>query len=202
MDFGSFAYRTPDGKVRRVWGFVMVLSWSRAMYVEFVSRPTTETFIRCHLNAIAKFGGIPKTCLYDNTKLVVLGRDAAGEPVWNRQFLNFTVRLGIGIQLCRPYRAQTKGRVESGIKYVKHNFWPTARFTDLDDLNRQVTTWIDTVADVRVHGTTCERPYKGADFTRRKQGLTSSIVNVVDHCHSIRRRGEVGLLFCCRVENR
>src|SRR5690606_37031602 len=54
--------------------------------------------------------------------------------------------------------AQTKGRVESGIKYVKHNFWPGARFTDLDELNRQVLAWIDTVADVRVHGTTFERP--------------------------------------------
>lgn len=158
VDWGSFAYRTADGKERRVWAFVMVLSWSRAMYVEFVSRPTTETFIRCHLNAFAKFGGLPKTCLYDNTKLVVQRRDATGEPVWNRQFLDFALRLGFDVRLCRPYRAQTKGRVESGIKYVKHNFWVGARFTDLDDLNRQVLAWIDTVADVRVHGTTFERP--------------------------------------------
>src|SRR5690606_22929444 len=121
-------------------------------------RATTETFIRCHLNAFAKFGGLPKTCLYDNTKLVVQRRDATGEPVWNRQFLDFALRLGFDIRLCRPYRAQTKGRVESGIKYVKHNFWVGARFTDLDDLNRQVLAWIDTVADVRVHGTTFERP--------------------------------------------
>jgi len=158
VDFGSFAYRTADGKVRRVWGFVMVLSWSRAIYVEFISRPTTETFIRCHLNAFAKFGGIPKTCLYDNTKLVVLSRDATGAPMWNRQFLDFALRLGMDVRLCRPYRAQTKGRVESGIKYVKRNFWPTAQFTDLEDLNRQVMAWIDTVADVRIHGTTFERP--------------------------------------------
>lgn len=158
VDFGSFAYRTADGQERLVWAFVMVLSWSRAIYVEFISRPTTETFIRCHLNAFAKFGGIPKTCLYDNTKLVVLSRDAAGAPVWNRQFLDFALRMGMEIRLCRPYRAQTKGRVESGIKYVKHNFWPGARFTDLEDLNRQVLAWIDTIADVRLHGTTQERP--------------------------------------------
>lgn len=158
VDFGSFAYRTPDGQARRVWGFVMVLSWSRAIYVEFILRATIENFIRCHLNAFTKFGGIPKKCLYDNTKLVVLNRDATGAPVWNRQFLDFALRLGIDIQLCRPYRAQTKGRVESGIKYVKHNFWPGVRFTDLDDLNRQATVWIDTIADVRVHGTTFERP--------------------------------------------
>ena len=106
--------------------------------MEFVPRATTEQFIRCHLNAFAKFGGIPKKCLYDNTKLVVLSRDSGGAPVWNRQFLDFALRLGIEVQLCRPYRAQTKGRVESGIKYVKHNFWPTARFSDLDDLNRHM----------------------------------------------------------------
>ena len=158
VDFGSFAYRTADGKERRVWAFVMVLSWSRAMYVEFVPRATAEHFIRCHLNAFAKFGGIPKSCLYDNTKLVVLSRDASGAPVWNRQFLDAALRLGFDARLCRPYRAQTKGRVERGIQYVKHNFWPGVRFTDLDDLNRQVAAWIDTVADVRIHGTTGERP--------------------------------------------
>ena len=166
VDFGSFSYRTPDGKLRQVWGFVMVLSWSRAIYVEFVPRATTEQFIRCHLNAFAKFGGIPKKCLYDNTKLVVLSRDSGGAPVWNRQFLDFALRLGIEVQLCRPYRAQTKGRVESGIKYVKHNFWPTARFSDLDDLNRQAWAWIDTVADVRVHGTTFERPIDRLEVER------------------------------------
>lgn len=60
--------------------------------------------------------------------------------------------------LCRPYRARTKGKVENGIKYVKGNFWPSARFTDLEDLNRQVRAWVQNVANVRVHGTTHERP--------------------------------------------
>lgn len=158
VDFGSFAHRAPDGQLRRVWAFVMVLSWSRAMYVEFVPQATMEHFIRCHINGFTRFGGMPKSCLYDNTKLVVLSRDASGEPSWNQQFLDFALRMGFEIRACRPYRAQTKGRVESGIKYVKRNFWPGAQFTDLDDLNRQVWTWLDTVADVRVHGTTHERP--------------------------------------------
>lgn len=158
VDWGSCAYTLPDGTDRRKWVFAMVLSWSRALYVEFVDRADTATFIRCHLNAFRYFGGVPETCLYDRTKLVVLGLDENGEPKWNERFLDFALRLGFAIRLCQGYRPQTKGRVESGIKYVKGNFWPAVRFTDLDDLNRQALAWCDTVANVRIHGTTHERP--------------------------------------------
>lgn len=158
VDFGVCKYRTPDGKTRRIWVFVMVLSWSRAIYAEFIPRANVAAFIRCHINAFRKFGGLPRHILYDNTKNVVLDRDEAGNPIWNERFLDFALRVGFGIKLCRPYRAQTKGRVESGVKYVKRNFWPSARFTGLDDLNRQVQAWAETVADQRIHGTTHERP--------------------------------------------
>ncbi|BDG59307.1 IS21 family transposase [Caldinitratiruptor microaerophilus] len=158
VDFGLLKYKTPDGKTQRVWVFVMVLSWSRAIYVEFVRRADVATFIRCHLNAFARFGGVPRRCLYDNTKVVVLERDEHDQPVWNPRFLDFALRVGFDIRLCHPYRPQTKGRVESGIKYVKRNFWPGVRFVDLADLNQQAAQWCDTVADVRVHGTTHERP--------------------------------------------
>jgi len=136
----------------------MVLAWSRLLYVEFIRRADVASFIRCHLNAFERFGGLPRTCLYDNTKVVVLGRDAAGVPHWNATFLDFALRLGLEARLCRPYRAQTKGRVESGVKYVKHNFWPAVEFQDGVDLNHQAHAWMDGVANVRVHGTTGERP--------------------------------------------
>jgi len=158
VDWGEFRYQTPEGGRRKLWCFVMVLSWSRAMYVEFVPKADTTTFIRCHLNAFAYLGGVPQRCLYDNSKLVVLDRDENGTPQFNERFLDFALRLGFSIQLCRPYRAQTKGRVENGVKYVRHNFWLTARFTDLADLNQQARVWYETVANIRVHGTTCERP--------------------------------------------
>lgn len=158
VDFGLCKYTTPDGKVHRIWVFVMVLSWSRAIYVEFIARADVATFIRCHINAFRKFGGMARRILYDNTKNVVLERDENGNPVWNARFLDFALRMGFEIKLCRPYRAQTKGRVESGVKYVKRNFWPSARFTDLADLNRQAAVWAESVADLRIHGTTHERP--------------------------------------------
>jgi len=88
----------------------------------------------------------------------VLERPAAGEPVWNPRFLDFALRVGFDIRLGHPYRPQTKGRVESGVKYVKQNFWPSARFTDLADLNRQVWAWREHTAEPGVHGTTHAQP--------------------------------------------
>jgi transposase len=166
VDWGHFAYTTPAGERRWLWAFVMVLAWSRALYVEFVRRADVATFIRCHIHAFTAFGGVVQRCLYDNAKVVVLGRDAGGEPRWNPLFLDFALRVGFALKVCAPYRAQTKGRVESGVKYVRGNFWPTAAFTDDADLNAQARTWIDGVAHERVHGTTRERP---ADRLRREQ---------------------------------
>jgi len=167
VDFGQYTYLTPEGTKKRVWAFVMVLGWSRAIYVEFIPKADTAAFIRCHLHAFEHFGGTPRSCLYDNTKLVVIDRDDTGEPVWNEKFLDFSLRVGFAVKLCRPYRARTKGKVESGVKYVEGNFWPTARFTDLDDLNTQVKRWVIEVADARVHGTTREVPAERLAHERR-----------------------------------
>jgi transposase len=158
VDFGHFLYLTPEGARHQVYAFVMVLSWSRAIYVEFIRRADVASFLRCHLHAFTAFGGVPRRCLYDNTKVVVLERSDTGEPVFNPRFLDFSLRVGFGVQLCHPYRPQTKGRVESGVKYVRRNFWPGARFVDDADLNRQAQGWVDGVANVRLHGTTHERP--------------------------------------------
>lgn len=122
VDFGRYTYLTPQGEERRVWAFVMVLSWSRALYVEFVERADTATFLRCHVHAFEHFGGIPQRCLYDNTKLVVLRRDSEGRPVWNERYLDFSSALGFEARLCQPYRARTKGKVERGVGYVEQNF--------------------------------------------------------------------------------
>lgn len=142
IDFGLFRYERPDGTTQQVYGFVVVLSWSRALYVEFVRRADLPTFLGCHVRAFEALGGMAKTCLYDNTKLVVLTRDEAGQPMFTPGFLDFSLRVGFEPRLCQPYRPQTKGRVESGIEYVRGNFWPGARFTDDADLNEQARAWV------------------------------------------------------------
>ena len=149
----------------------MVMGFSRAIYVELVHRADVATFIRCHINAFEFFGGVPRRCLYDNAKVVVLERDEEGRHTWNSRMLDFARRVGFEMRLCRPYRAQTKGKVESGVKYVRRNFWPTARFTDDSDLNRQAIKWCDVVANERVHGTTGEVPKRMLEVERSSLGV-------------------------------
>ena len=108
VDWGSFSYVDEKGRKRQMWAFVMVLGWSRAIYVEFVRRADTASFIQCHVNAFEYFGGVPRRCLYDNAKVVTLGRDEEGGTQWNRRMLDFALRLGFDLKLCQPYRAQTK----------------------------------------------------------------------------------------------
>ena len=155
VDWGSLGYEGADGKKHRVWAFVMTMGWSRACYVELVRKADTATFIQCHVNAFEYLGGIPRRCLYDNAKVVTLGKDETGQVAWNMRMLDFALRVGFEIRLCQPYRAQTKGKVESGVKYVRRNMWPSMRFTDDADLNRQgsgvVRQWWPTG---RIHGTT------------------------------------------------
>ena len=158
VDWGSFSYLDVKGRKRRVWAFVMVLSWSRSIYAEFVRRADTASFIQCRVNAFDYLGGVPRRCLYDKAKVVTLGRDEEGRTEWNWRMLDFALRLGFELRLCQPYRAQTKGKVESGVKYVRGNLWPSVRFTDDADLNRQTLQWCDGIANQRTHGTTHRRP--------------------------------------------
>ena len=158
VDGGSFAYADEAGPQRRLWAFVMVQGWSRAIYVEFVRRADTASFSRCHINAFTYLGGIPRRCLYDNAKVVILGRDQEGRIDWNLRMQDLSLRVGFELKLCQPFRAQTKGKVESGVKYVRGNLWPSLRFTDDADLNRQSIEWRDQVANAREQGTTHRVP--------------------------------------------
>ena len=78
MDWGSFSYVDEKGRKRQMWAFVMVLSWSRSIYVELVRRADTASFIQYHVNAFAYLGAPPRRCLYDTAKVVTLGKDEEG----------------------------------------------------------------------------------------------------------------------------
>src|SRR5690606_10502435 len=157
VDWGEFSFIDVHGRRRKVYGFVLVLSYSRAMYVEFTEHQDMSTLLRCHLNAFAALGGVPRSVLYDNMKTVVLSR--TGDAVeYHPRLLDFALLAGFTPRSCRPYRAQTKGRVERMIGYIKQSFWPGVRFTNLADLNRQVQAWIAGAAHQRSHGTTGFKP--------------------------------------------
>jgi hypothetical protein len=102
-------------------------------------------------------GGVPREILYDRMRTVWQGTDERGEIVWNPVFLDFARYWGFTPRLCRPYRAQTKGKVESGVKYVRRNFLCGLLGREpggLKDLNTQLRQWVWEVANQRVHGTT------------------------------------------------
>ena len=159
VDWGHFGFIDHHGSRRRLYAFVMTMAWSRAMYVEFTVSADATWWLRCHVHAFHYFGGIPRVVLHDNLKTAVLNRDADGTIHWNPRYLDFADYYGFTPRACKPYRAQTKGKVESGVRYVRGNFWPGLKFVDLADLNRQGREWLDATANVRVHGTTGEVPF-------------------------------------------
>jgi transposase len=154
VDWGRFGFIEHQGRRRPLYAFVLTLGWSRAMYLEFTVSAESAWFLRCHLHACQYLGGVPRQVLHDNLKTAVVARGADGAIHWHPPYLDFAHDYGFTPRACQPYRAQTKGKVESGVKYVRGNFWVGLTFTDLPDLNRQARVWLDTVANVRIHGTT------------------------------------------------
>jgi hypothetical protein len=159
VDWGHFGYLQVEGKWQRLYAFVMTLGWSRTMYVEFTTSLDTGWFLRGHQHAFEYFGGVPREVLHDNLKSAVLSRDGEGNIHWNPRYLDFALAYGFRPRACHPYRAQTKGKVESGVRYVRVNFWPGIAFSAVPDLNQQALNWLNTIANPRVHATTGEVPF-------------------------------------------
>lgn len=144
--------------------FVATLGYSRATYIEFVTDERVETLMDCHEHAFLALGGVPREVLYDNVKTVVIDRDAYGHGRhrFHSAFRDFAQHHGFRLRLCQPYRAQTKGKVERFIRYLRGSFWvPLAsRYAqdgltvDRETANTAVARWLREVANARVHATT------------------------------------------------
>lgn len=145
----------PDAQGRPVTvsAFVMVLSFSRAIFVRFVTSMSVPVLIDCHLEAFAFFGGVPAAILYDNMKQVRL---SPGQ--WNPAFLDFAGHCGFTPRTHRPYRPRTKGKVERAIQYLDQSFLLGRTFADLAELNARGLHWCRHTANARVHATTGRRP--------------------------------------------
>jgi hypothetical protein len=146
----------------------MTLGYSRRLFAKTTLDETLATLVRCHEEAFDHFGGVAHQVVYDNAKTVVLSRDIEGRKVqWNPTFWDFSSYYGFRPWAHRPYRAQTKGKVESGVRYVKRFFRGKA-FESFNDLNAALAQWIATIADLRIHGTTHKRPI---DLFEEEQSL-------------------------------
>jgi hypothetical protein len=135
----------------------MVLSHSRMLYLEFTVSECMEEFLRGHENAFCFFGGHTPEIVYDNLKSVVLQR-AEKEIRFNPRFMEFAGFHTFKPVLCRKRAPHEKGRVESGVGYIKKSFLMGRDFDHFDKVNPAAFNWRDAVANVRIHGTTRKRP--------------------------------------------
>jgi len=151
VDFAEF--RLPWGKR---YALVVVLGYSRLLWCKFYPRQTLATVIAGLEEAFAYAGGVPIELLFDQMKAVIIEdqRLQGGKLLENAEFLRFAAHWGFRIRACRPHRAQTKGKVERPIRYLRSNFFYGREFIGDADLDAQRLAWLDGVANVRVHRTT------------------------------------------------
>jgi transposase len=157
VDWGSFGHLRVGAAQRPLSVFSMVLSWSRALFIDFSLDQRMDTFLRMHRRALEYYGGVPRRVLYDNLKSVVLHH--VGSTVqFNPRFLEFA-----GHHLFEPVAApvrypEAKGRVEASIRYIRQSFFYGRAFSSLADLRAKAAAWRDQTANQRRHAATRERP--------------------------------------------
>ena len=155
------------GELRTVYFVVFVLAYSRLTYVGVSFTPLdTTTFIRLHDEAFRYFGGLPEECVYDQTKMVVISEQFRELEV-NQRFQEYATTAGFRIHACCGYDPESKGKVEAGVKYAKQDAFYGDTFLDEADLRRHIQEWLDTVANVRLHGTTGWQPKAHFDAEER-----------------------------------
>lgn len=137
--------------------FVLTLGFSRRGFYDACPDERLPRLLEAHERAFEHFGGHTREHLYDRPRTICAPGEG-GKVRWNPTFKAFADYWGFEPRLCAAYRARTKGKVESGVKYVKRNFLPGRRFVDQRDFDEQLREWNATIADVRIHGTTHERP--------------------------------------------
>lgn len=145
VDWAHFGHVEVDGGRRPLVAFVMVLSWSRQIFLRFGLDMHTGAFLRWHIDAFETFGGVPRVLLYDNLKSAVIER--VGDAIrFNEDLLAFSGHYRYEPRPVAPYRGNEKARVERAIRYARTSFFPARTWTDLEDLNAQAKAWCEGLA--------------------------------------------------------
>ena len=162
VDFGYAGYKQDpqSGRLRRSWVFVMVLGYSRHLYVEYVFDQRAETWARLHMNAFREFGAVPEEVVPDNLKAAVLKAafSSAEDSTLNRSYRELAHHYGFKIGPTPPHAPNKKGKVESGVKYVKANFDKGREGEEITVVNAEARRWVREIAGTRDHGTTGRAP--------------------------------------------
>lgn len=157
MDWSPYTIRFTRTGLGQALCFSYILGYSRRQYIAFTKRRDFFTLIRRHVDAFEHFGGVPKQCLYDSEKTVVL-RWEAGKPVFNPAFVAFITHYECRPIACRRGRAQTKGKVERPFQYLESNLFNGRKFQDFEDLQATARWWLRERSDVHIHETTRRPP--------------------------------------------
>jgi len=186
------------GEVERVIYFVVfVLSYSRLMHVSLSRTPVnTDTFIQMHDAAFRAFGGCPEECVYDQTKLVVL-HEQYRELELNQAFHAYATAAGFRIHACEGYDPESKGKVEAGVKYVKHNALYGEAFADWSAVECHLAQWLEETANARLHATTGEPPqqrYERDEQSTLRPYLTPAYLSQTRSPAHTRQVDKTGLL--------
>ncbi len=193
VDWGSYGSIAVGATRRRLHFFVMVLCYSRMIYIEFSLGQGMEQFLSCHRHALEFFGGSPAKVMIDNLKTGVLEHLLGQAPRFNPRYLDFAAHYGFSPVACAPRKGNEKGRVENGVGYVKKNFLAGLELPPFPALNPSGRNWLDTVANVRIHGETKCKPSER--FAQEKSRLRPLPAMAYD-CAVVRPTSANG---CCRV---
>lgn len=181
VDFGCGPAITDrvTGERYKTWIFVCTLAWSRHQYAEVVRNQSIETWLACHRHAFEWFNGVPQKIRIDNLKAAIT-KACYYEPTVQRSYAELALGYSFMIDPCPVEDPQKKGRVESGVKYVKNNFVPLREFHSVAHANELLHTWIMGEAGNRIHGSTRERPL--TLFTETEQALLRTLPAMAPEC--------------------
>ena len=194
IDWGHFPCLSYGANRRKLYALAVVEGHSRMLFVYFSHSQKQECLHQGLLEAFSYFNGIPKEVVVDNMLTAVTER--AGSVIrFNDAFLEFLGRFAIRPHACTIRAPYEKGKVENAIKYLRQNFWPLREFTGLADIQAQVRQWLDTVANVRKHHTTGQRP---VDRLQGLRPLPASLPDVRQTC-SVLVHKDFGVRFDANV---
>jgi transposase len=158
VDMGTKELSDPYGKKIRVYFFCMVMSSSRMRFCVFLDRPfTAQDFVKAHDLAFRFFGGRTETIVYDQDRVMTVSENY-GDLILTDVFQDYCRYAGFKVHLCRGYDPQSKGKIERVVGYVKNNFLAYRTYFSLDQLNSEALTWLERVANAKIHETTTGVP--------------------------------------------
>ncbi len=158
VDMGEIYVETSKGRNKKVYCFAMVLAHSRYKYVEWQTYPfTTESFIRCHVNAFDYYGGRPQEIVYDQDKILAVSENH-GDIIYTSGFQSYVDEVKFSVYLCRGADPESKGKIENVVKFAKHGFAEHRTLIDMDSFNQDCRAWLKRTANHDIHGTTHKRP--------------------------------------------